>query len=249
MFLKPFEINRKSFVSDIVAQDYRTATIFRKYGIGYCCGGKWPMEIACEMQGVDADKLIAELGTATRTIQVPTLLDFAEWDTDFLLNYLVNVHHLYLKKSLPETQHLLNDFTKEHSRKYPFLAELEQQFDLLLQQLLTSMQQEEEVIFPYIRQVANAHKHRESYAALLVRTLRKPMEETIFKGHEVVNHLILSIRNLTGKYTAPQNACISHKVVMAKLRELDNDLMQHVYLEQSILFPRALAIEKEVLSR
>ena len=61
MFLQSFEINRQSLVSDIVSLDYRTADVFRRNGISYCCGGKWPIEIACQMQGVDADKVLAEL--------------------------------------------------------------------------------------------------------------------------------------------------------------------------------------------
>ncbi|MGQ0739084.1 MAG: DUF542 domain-containing protein [Bacteroidota bacterium] len=248
MFLKPFEINRKALVADIVSQDYRTADVFRRHGIVYCCGGKWPMDIACEMQGLDADKVQAELETAIRTIQLPSLLDFAEWDIDFLIDYLINVHHHYLKKSLPATQPVLADFAEEHRKKFPYVTELKKQFDLLSGQLLPLIQHEEEVIFPYIRQIAHAHRNKESYAALLVRTLRKPVEQTMFRGHEAVSNIILSIRGLTNSYTTPENVCISHKVVIANLKELDNDLMQHLYLEQSLLFQKAVSIEKELLA-
>jgi len=248
MFLKPFEINRKSLVSEIVAQDYRTAEVFRKHGIGYCCGGKWPMEIACQMSGVDADQLKAELEAVTRTIHVSNQLEFAEWDIDFLIDYIMNVHHRYLKKSLIPVKQVLSDFSAEHIKKYPWLAQLEKQFDSLARHLNVSMQREEEVLFPYIRQIAHAHKDKEPYAALLVRTLRKPVEDRMYKDHETIVGIIHSIREITGNYTVPENACTSHKVVAAKLKELDNDLSQHLYLEQSILFPRAVAIEKEVLS-
>jgi len=247
MFLQPFEINRKSLVADIVAKDYRTADVFRNHDIGYCCGGKWPIDMACEMRGINTDKILAELEAVTRTIHVSTQLDFAHWDIDFLIDYITNVHHRYLKISLPETQHVLAEFSKEHDKKFPWLVELGTQFELLAKQLQISMQREEEVLFPYIRQIAHAHQGKEPYAALLVRTLRKPVEETIFHGHETVSGIILSIRKLTHTYNTPENVCISHKVVMAKLKELDNDLMQHLFLEQSILFPRAMAIEKEIL--
>ena len=247
MFLKTVEINNKSLVADIVALDYRTADVFRRHGIGYCCGGKWPIDVACEMQGVDADKVRQELEMATRTIQVSNRLDFAEWDIDFMIDYIINVHHRYLKKTLPETQQLLADFSKEHLKKFPWLADLGQQFDLLIKQLLPAAQQEEEVLFPYIRQIAHAHQSREPYAALLIRTLRKPLDDSMFKGHKTIAAIISSIRNITNGYTTPENVCTSHKVVLAKLKELDNDISQHFYLEQSILFPRAVAIEKEVL--
>lgn len=248
MFLPSIQINRNTLVSDIVAQDYRAADVFRKYGIGYCCGGKWPVEIACQMNGIDAELLLAELRIATRTIQVSSQLDFAAWDIDFLVDYILHVHHRYLRDSLLPTHQLLSEFSAEHTRKFPWLPELEKQYDLLNRQMQMAMQREEEVLFPYIRQITHAHKDKEPYAALLVRTLRKPVEDRMYKGHEIVTGIITTMRELTQNYTAPENACTSHRVVVAKLKELDNDLAQHHYLEQSILFPRAVAIEKEVLN-
>lgn len=248
MFLKPFEINRKSLVAEIVALDYRTAEVFRKYGIGYCCGGNWPLEMACEMKGADLEIVQAELEAATRSINISNILDFWEWNIDFLIDYIINVHHQYLKKSLPETQKQLSDFANEHIKKFSYLIQLEKQFDLLVKHLLAAIQKEEEVIFPYVRQIVHAYKDKEPYAALLVRTLRKPVEETMYKSHETINDIIFSIRHLTNQYTTPENVCVSHKVVIAKLKELDNDLMQHLNMEQTILFPRAIAIEKELLT-
>ncbi len=247
MFLQPFQISRKSLVADIVANDYRTAEVFRKHGIGYCCGGKWPMEIACEMQGVNSAMLQKELEIVTRTNQLSNLLDFADCDTDFVIDYIVNVHHRYLKKSLSTTQEMLVDFTNEHVKKFTYLKEVESQFDILVNELNAAMQQEEEVIFPYLRHLAHAYKHKEPYAALLIKTLRKPLADTMGNGHETVSGIIMSIRKLTGNYIPPEKVCISHKVVMAKLKELDNDLMQHLNLEQSILIPRAIAIEQELV--
>ncbi len=247
MFLLPFDINNKLSVAEIVAKDFRTAEVFRKHGIGYCCGGKWPVDIACEMQGVDMGLLNSELKKAIRTIHVSNQLDFNNWDISFLIDYIINVHHGYLKNTFPITQQMLNDFVKEHGKKFTYLPELENQFENLLRKIMLSMEKEEEVIFPYIRQLIYAHKNKEPYAALFVRTLRKPVEEIMFKGHEIAAEILFSIRKLTNSYTTPENVCTSHKVVIAKLKELDNDLAQHLYLEQSILFPRAIAIEQEVL--
>jgi regulator of cell morphogenesis and NO signaling len=248
MYLQPFEIDRQSSAADIVAKDYRTAVVFRKHGIGYCCGGKWPMEMTCELQGINLEKLQQELEAAIRTIPVSNQLDFSNWSIDFIIDYIVNIHHQYLRQSLPETMQILNDFVEEHLKKFPWLAELVLKYDLLMNQLEPAMKREEEVLFPYIRQIAHAHKDKEPYAVLLIKTLRKPVEETMFNGQETVMDIINSIRTITNQYNTPANVCANHKVVMAKLKELDNDLMHHVYLEQTVLFPKAMAIEKEVLS-
>jgi len=248
MYLQPFEIDRQSSAADIVAKDYRTAVVFRKHGIGYCCGGKWPMEMTCELQGINLEKLQQELEAAIRTIPVSNQLDFSNWSIDFIIDYIVNIHHQYLRQSLPETMQILNDFVEEHLKKFPWLAELLIKYDLLMKQLEPAMKREEEVLFPYIRQIAHAHKDKEPYAVLLIKTLRKPVEESMFNGHEMVTKIISSIRTITNQYNTPANVCANHRVVMAKLKELDNDLMHHLYLEQMVLFPKAITIEKEVLS-
>lgn len=248
MYLQPFEIDRQSSAADIVAKDYRTAVVFRKHGIGYCCGGKWPMEMTCELQGINLEKLQQELEAAIRTIPVSNQLDFSNWSIDFIIDYIINIHHQYLRQSLPETMQILNEFVEEHLKKFPWLAELVIKYDLLIKQLEPAMKREEEVLFPYIRQIAHAHKDKEPYAVLLIKTLRKPVEETMFNGHEMVTKIISSIRTITNQYNTPANVCANHKVVMAKLKELDNDLMHHLYLEQMVLFPKAITIEKEVLS-
>lgn len=248
MFLSTFEVDPKSLVADIVSRDYRTAAVFRKYGIGYCCGGKWPLDIACEMNGVDYPQLVSDLAAATRRFGVSGQPDFAGWDIDFLIDYIINVHHRYLKKAASPTRELLGEFTDEHLKKFSWLPELGKQYDRLVVQLEEAMQREEDVLFPYIRQIAHAHEDRESYAALLVRTLRKPVADTINRTNDPVEGILASIRQLTGNYSIPANACTSNKVVIAKLQEMDTDISQHYYLEQNVLFPRALAIEKEILN-
>jgi regulator of cell morphogenesis and NO signaling len=248
MFLKPYKIEPTSYVTDIVTADYRTAEVFRKYDIEYCCGGKWPLEMVCKARDLDINKITSELQQATRSIQVPNNLPFTDWSIDFLADYIVNVHHHYLRVQLPEIRDVLRKFTEEHTRKYPFLQEVEKLFTQLYKELLPHLKQEEEIIFPYVRQIAHAYDSNEPYASLLVRTLRKPVEDVMHNEHATVLKAVHRIRELTNDYNTPPNACVSHRVTFSKLRELDNDLMQHVHLENNILFPRAIEMEKILLS-
>ena len=249
MFLSSLEINPKSRVSEIVAQDHRAAEVFKKYQIEYCCGGKWPLETICLMKGIDIAELQKELKMATRNLQLPSFLSFQDWSVDFLTDYIVNVHHYFLKKTLPEIKPQLNDFVEEHIHKYPDLTLLKISFDKLHREIIPHIQEEEDLIFPYIKQVAHAFENKDSYAALLVKTLRKPVDKLMKQEHEIVNNIVFQLRAITGNYTTPEKACTSHRVIYSKLKELDNDLLQHIYLENTILFPKALAMEKELLDR
>lgn len=105
------------------------------------------------------------------------------------------------------------------------------------------------MIFPYIRQISHAYESKESYASLLVRTLRKPVEDLMHDEHNSIGKTLTQLRELTNNYTAPENACTSHRLAYSLIKELDDDLVQHIYLENDILFPKAISMEKELLER
>jgi regulator of cell morphogenesis and NO signaling len=249
MYLESFPITPDTVVSEIVAHNYRTAEIFRKYGIGYCCGARWPLQTVCMMKGVEMEPLIRDLKNVIRPLQLPSLLPFEKWSIDFLVDYIVNIHHYYLSQQLPVVSRALHDFTEEHAKKYPSFLQVSEIFSDFTDNIIPHIKQEEEIIFPYLCQVAHAYEGKESFASLLVKTLRKPVSRIMEHEHDVLEKSVYMFRELTGNYTPPANACPSHRVVLSKLHELDNDLVQHVYLENEVLFPRIIAMEKELLQR
>ncbi len=247
MFLSKLDITPASKVSDIVSQDYRTADVFRKYDIEYCCGGKWPLETVCMMKGLSFEELKNELLLVTRYSNISTSLTYETWDVDFLTNYITNVHHQYLRTTLPATEEILVGFIADHEKKYPYFIEVKKSFDRMKKDIMPHIKHEEDTIFPYICQVSHAYENSDSYARLLVKTLRKPLESLMRHEHDMLSEPVMNIRSLTNNYTLPENACVSHSVVLSRLKELDNDLMQHIYLENEVLFPRTLKIEQELL--
>lgn len=243
------KIDPGSSVAEIVSRDYRTADIFRKYDIEYCCGGKYPLSIACQMKGIDEEVVIKELEEAMRELNTSNTLNFNEWHIDFLTDYIVNVHHHYMRKALPRLKDYVDRFAEGHKKKFGYLDELQQIVSQLQRSFIPHLTEEEEIIFPYIRQIGHAYYNREPYASLLVRTLRKPVEDIMNHEHATTSKTLRRMRELTSNYTPPENACLSHKVTFHKMREVDNDLTQHIHLENNILFPKAIAMEKELLER
>jgi len=92
---------KKFTVGEIVANDFRTAAVFKKAGIDFCCGGKQLFAEACETKGIKADMLENEILKIAEE-PVNEFMNFKNWDPVFLSEYIVNTHHKYVLKNLPE---------------------------------------------------------------------------------------------------------------------------------------------------
>lgn len=238
---------KRPTVSEMVRADYRVADVFKKWGINYCCGGNLPMADVCELKGLDQEKLEAELLQATKAISIPGAIRFDNWPVPFLVDYISYVHHAYIKAALPQLTQTITLFVSGHQKKYPYLGDVQQTFLDLGGELMEHVRQEEESIFPYIKQVSNTYERKEDYSSLFVRTLRKSLVDSVQSEQGRITALLLLLRQQTNNYTFSPEACTNHQVIYHKLKEFDADLVQHKHLENNILFPKVLQMEKELL--
>jgi regulator of cell morphogenesis and NO signaling len=154
-------------ISEIVKRDYRTADVFKKFGVNYCCGGNSTVEEVCNLQNINQNSLSDSLDSATKTLVIPPWLRFDEWSVDFLVDYIINVHHAYLKQMLPSLEVQLLSFVNNHRKKHPFLDDVNNTFNTLSSFLMEHTQDEEEKLFPYIKQIYSAYKKKKSMVVCL----------------------------------------------------------------------------------
>jgi regulator of cell morphogenesis and NO signaling len=133
-----------------------------------------------------------------------------------------------------------------HLKKFPHLAAVQEAFLHLAQELEEHMEKEEDSIFPYVKQIINTYNRREVYGSLFVRTMSKPLAETVEKEHGRIANLLKHLRQLTNNYSFVSDACTNYQVLYNKLKEFDADLVQHKHLENNILFPKAIEMEKSL---
>jgi regulator of cell morphogenesis and NO signaling len=241
------KIKQNDTISEIVRKDYRTADVFRKYNINYCCGGEQTLEEACFLKSLKTSLLQEELEAATRNICLSSSISFNDWPVDFLIEYIIQVHHQYLKQTLPSLNSLLLSFVEGHKKKYPELEQVKQTVEQFSVLLMEHIAKEEESLFPYLKQISNTHRRRETYGSLFVRTLSKPLDQMKQLEQTHISAFITQLRQLTNNYHFQPDACTNHRVVYQKLKELDDDMVQHSYLENEILFPKAISMEQELL--
>jgi len=251
MYSPAFNIAGTDTVRDIVLKDYRTADVFEKYNIAFSSKDVTLHQI-CFDKGLNIDELKSSLTNATRNMHISNCLQFEEWKIDFLIDYIKNVHYEYTKKRLPIVKTILDDLSaaesiKNNTGSYLQLKTIKAIFKDLLDLVVTHINSQESSIFPYIKQIYNAWLKKESYGSLLVRTLRKPVEKVITNEHSNLKELLYELRKTTNQYSIPNEICIEYKVAMKQLQEFDDNLVQHIYLEKDVLFPKVLDIEKELI--
>ena len=231
----------------LAAKDLRKVVIFRKYGLDFCCGGKKTVKEACAEKGLDIATVELELQMADKT-PVTMALPYDDWDIDFLADYIVNTHHTYVKKTLPELRFFATKVARAHEARHPELSAIQHLVEVINTELLAHMIKEERVLFPYIKELVWAAKNPQiPLPATHFGTIQNPIC-TMEMEHESAGEVLLEIRKLSNDFSLPQNACGSYSVLYRMLSEFESDLHIHIHLENNILFPKALVIEKELTS-
>lgn len=229
-------------VSEVVTANIRSADIFSKYGIDFCCGGGVSLEKACEKNNIDLGRLMADLeqlGNKTSAVN-----DYGKWSPSFLADYIVNTHHVYVREALPVLREYMLKVVRVHADGYPAIVTIRDLFFELFDELTAHMEKEELVLFPYIRSMVSLGQgtQRPGFGSV-VNPIRVMRHE-----HDRAGEIMHQIAALSNGYTPPEWACNTFRALFAKLKEFEEDLHIHVHLENNILFPKAESMEQVILN-
>ena len=233
-------------VGDVVAEDYRLGSIFKRFGIDFCCGGARTIAEACEKKGVPLDAVENALVEARRLSNKPGDGDPRRWPLDFLVDYITNVHHRYVREHLPILTQFATKVARVHGDASPELLEVADLVYELAEEMMQHLQDEETTLFPYVKQlvVAQTQEIRPAHSKVVWA------EEAVAQlehDHDGAGAFMRRLRNITSDYTPPRYACNTYRALFATLEQFEEDLHRHVHLENNVLFPQALRLEKELL--
>ncbi len=234
-------INENKTVADIVTENIKTADVFKKHGIDFCCGGGISIEKACSKNSVDYKTLEKEL-IAVNEVTSRTY-DYNSWDLAFLIDHIVNIHHTYVQESIPIILQYSDKVAKVHGHHYTEVIEINKLFHEIANELAGHLKKEELILFPFIKQMVKAEKEGADSPLPPFGTINNPIQ-MMEHEHETVGDLFKIISQLTNNYNPPKDACNTFKALYASLEEFEKDLHQHIHLENNILFPKAIALEK-----
>jgi regulator of cell morphogenesis and NO signaling len=233
----------KETIGEIAVKDIRKAEVFKKYGIDFCCGGKKTIAQVAAEKNLDAIQIEAELREIDKQAKTSNI-SYSDWSLDFLADYIVNTHHSYVRKYMPEVAAYALKVARVHGNNHPELVSVLKLVQDIDEELSSHMDEEEKVLFPNIKKIVQA---KDSGLGLTregkdLESLIEEMEDE----HTSVGSHFDKIRELTGDYTPPADACASYKLLFNLLPEFEDDLHIHIHLENNILFPKAVEMEKSL---
>jgi len=228
------QINIPLTIGEIVANDFRSASLFKEAGIDFCCGGNKSLSDACKEKGADESHLIQQLEILAQT-PVSGATNFKEWNLSFLSDYIVNTHHKFVLKTLPELVFYTRKIADVHGDNHPELIKVASLFIQINEELLQHLKNEEEVLFPAIKE-AEKNASAEVKATIVSEITRMQGE------HEFAGGAMDKINVLTNNYLIPVDACNTYRVSLKLLEQFEDDLHIHVHLENNILYPKALKL-------
>lgn len=239
------KIQENNIIGELVAQDYRAASVFKKYGIDFCCQGNRTIQDACEAKNIDASSVLVDLNEANKA-STASSIDYQSWPLDLLVDYIEKKHHRYVEDKTQEIKPYLDKICRVHGGRHPELLEINNLFNEAAGELAAHMKKEELILFPFIRKIAKAKQENAKLEAPHFGTVENPIQMMMHE-HNTEGERFRKIENLSDNYTPPLDACNTYRVTFALLKEFEADLHLHIHLENNILFPKAIELEKKQL--
>ena len=226
-------------VGEIVATDPRAAAVFEQFGVDFCCGGSRSLTDACRTAAADPDAVVRALDALPPPAGED---DVTQWPVERLIDHIINTHHGYVRSALPAITRYLAKLNDVHGARHPELARVAACFDGLRADFEQHMMKEEQILFPYVRDIATRGEAC-GRAPSPFGTVENPIR-MMEREHREAAEAMATIRKLTNGYKTPEDGCTTYAVCMDELDRFERDLHRHVHLENNVLFPKAVALEQ-----
>lgn len=229
-------------LADLAAGSLSAVRILESHGLDYCCGGKQRFDQACLAKGIRPESVIQEIEAAragagaARDWQTAPLAELAK--------HILDTHHSYLKQELPALSNRMDKVVSVHGARDPqVLPRLSEVFEALRAELELHLRKEEAILFPAIEQYALAESENRPMPHVPFGAIANPIA-MMEREHVSAGDALAEIRTLTRNFEMPSYACNTVRALYEGLQALEADLHVHIHLENNILFPRAIALER-----
>jgi regulator of cell morphogenesis and NO signaling len=236
-------INRK--ITDLVEQNYVNGYVLHYFGINFFQYFSKTLEEVCAEKGIDPIYLIRELSLQHDEKQAAVESKIGEHPIDLIIAYLKHAHFRFIKRKLPYLAALVEQVNDRTLTRKALFDDLKLLFPLFAEDFIKHIYEEEDTLFEYLQVLLNFQKGHRNMLTVF-RLMDGFSMEAFSKEHAHHENEMEGIRLLTEDYKADEGDDLGQKVLMYELSVFHQELDRHAEVENNLLFPKALSLEKEV---
>lgn len=210
-------------LADLALAHPAAARVFYTHRLDFCCGGRRPFADACREHGLDPNAILDEIRRADAVSEPATRWELATLPR--LVDHIVTYYHRRLRAALPHLVEMARMVEARHANKVSCPVGLTALLEQMQQSTFDHLDKEETILFPAIARRMGAIAGPVSMMEL---------------EHEHHKDDLQRIRALTSQLTPPAAACTTWRALYAGLQQFEQELMDHIHLENNVLFRRAL---------
>jgi regulator of cell morphogenesis and NO signaling len=235
-------------IREIVTAEPSAAAVFERFEIDLCSRADAQLERACAELQLSVDQVLEKLADAESRASGAISPDVASYSLTRLIQHIVRTHHQTARQELPHLAEVSQKIAGKHGEKAPQYKIVAALVEQLRAEMLAHLEKEEQVLFPYVVRLEEAAEDRSAPPHACFGSVAQPVSVMV-QEHNSAERIVAELRELTNGFKAPRWACPRNSAFHAGLRAFDEDLRQHVHLENDLLFPRAIALEAELRQR
>lgn len=236
------KVHEEERVGEIAARFPAAISVFERYGVDYCCGGRRTLREAAEGKQLAPAVLLEALEAHFQRLDPGEPIAPEQQSLRALIDHLVNKHHVFTRDAIERIERTLRKVMAAHGAQHPELAPIERVATALCAELGPHLMREEQVLFPWIAAAESAREGARPLPQARFGTVRNPVR-MMDHEHDSAGEMLATLKELTQDYAVPAWACPTAAALYRTLGELDRDLRTHIHLERNVLFPRAIALE------
>lgn len=223
-----------------------TLHVLERHRLDYCCGGARPLAEACRRAGADVNVVLAALDEASRGPRSPSSdLPPETLGVRPLVEHVLGTHHVVTRRASEVLPALAAKVANVHGGTHPYLRTVRELVEALFHELSAHMAREEELLFPYLVELTEAEAKGTPRPHPSFETAARPIH-VMRMDHDAAGALLAELAQLTADYTVPREACTSWRALYEGLDAHRKDLMRHVWVENELLYPKALELEQRL---
>lgn len=235
----------KKKISDIVDNNYVNASVLYYFGISFYDYSEATLEQACLDKGLDVNNVIRKLESEPGR-GANDILSLSEYPIDLIVEYLKHTHFLFIKQKLPYLAKLIEGMTPPIGELGLVVNDLQFVFPIFVEDFIHHIYEEEDTLFSYIIGLNDYINHNKNQSAIYWKMEESSLQKFAME-HDQHDDEMRGIRNITNNYKVTPETPLHIKVIYAELQSLEQDLKTHARIENDILFPKAMMLEKEAI--